>query len=427
MRGLSDYQRRLVVFLSVATFFEGYDMLALTQLLPNLRRHFALSESEGGAMIALINVGTVLAYFLVRLADRWGRRRVLSVTIAGYTVMSFLSALAPNAVVFALAQLCARVFLIGEWAVAMVVAAEEFPADRRGTVIGVIQGFSSLGAIVCAGLVPLMLKAPMGWRTVYMVGAVPLVILAWARRDLRETTRFVKQQETLAPPSVEPAAGELASPYRPERAAATRDRPLTAILRGPWRKRVFVLSAVWFCTYICTQNAVTFWKEFAVHDRGLTDGAVGLSVSIAALASMPLVFYAGRLLDRVGRRVGAAVILGAAALGTFTSYTAHDRWALTASLVLSVFGASAVLSLLNAYTTELFPTDQRGDAFAWSNNLLGRLGYVLSPLALGFAAQRVGWGAAVAPTAVFALVALGIVWVALPETRGRELEDTARL
>lgn len=420
MRGLSDYQRRLVVFLSVATFFEGYDMLALTQLLPNLRRHFALSESEGGAMIALINVGTVLAYFLVRLADRWGRRRVLSVTIAGYTVMSFLSALAPNAVVFALAQLCARVFLIGEWAVAMVVAAEEFPADRRGTVIGVIQGFSSLGAIVCAGLVPLLLKAPTGWRTVYMVGAVPLVILAWARRDLRETTRFAKQHEA-------PAAGEVASPYRPEREPETRDRPLTAILRGPWRRRVFVLSAVWFCAYICTQNAVTFWKEFAVHDRGMTDGAVGLSVSVAALASMPLVFYAGRLLDRVGRRVGAAVILGAAALGTFASYTVHDRWALTASLVLAVFGASAVLSLLNAYTTELFPTDQRGDAFAWSNNLLGRLGYVLSPLALGFAAQRVGWGAAVAPTGVFALVALGIVWVALPETRGRELEDTARL
>lgn len=415
MRGLSDYQRRLVVFLSVATFFEGYDMLALTQLLPNLRRHFALSESEGGAMIALINVGTVLAYFLVRLADRWGRRRVLSVTIAGYTVMSFLSALAPDAVVFALAQLCARVFLIGEWAVAMVVAAEEFPADRRGTVIGIIQGFSSLGAIVCAGLVPLMLKAPTGWRTVYMVGAVPLVILAWARRDLRETERFAKQHE--AP----------ASPYRPEPATPTGARPLTAILRGPWRKRVFVLSAVWFCTYTCTQNAVTFWKEFAVHDRGMTDGAVGLSVSVAALVSMPLVFYSGRVLDRVGRRAGAAIYLGAASLGTFAAYTARGRWALTAALVLAVFGASAVLSVLNSYTTELFPTDQRGDAFAWANNLLGRLGYVLSPLALGAAAERVGWGAAVAPTAVFGLVALGIVWVALPETRGRELEDTARL
>lgn len=412
MRGLGTYHRRLVIFLSAASFFEGYDMLALTQLLPNLRQHFGLTEAQGGAMIAAINVGTVLAYFIVRLADRWGRRRVLSVTIAGYTVMSFASALAPNAMVFAFAQLLARMFLIGEWAVAMVIAAEEFPADKRGAVIGVIQGFTSLGAIVCAGVVPLLLRTQLGWRTVYMVGAVPLVMLAWARRDLRETVRYER--------SVKGSADGHDPPREPRRA-------LTAILHGPWRKRVFVLSAVWFFMYLATQNAVTFWKEFAVHDRGFTDSAVGLTVSIAAVVSMPLVFYAGRFLDRVGRRVGAAIILGATAIGTFSAYTAHGRTALTIALVFAVFGASASLSVLNTYTTELFPTDLRGDAFAWVNNLLGRLGYVVSPLAIGVAAERYGWGAAVAPTALGALISLAIIWLALPETKGLELEDTARV
>ncbi len=33
----------------------------------------------------------------------------------------------------------------------MVYAAEEYPADRRGMVIGVIQGYSSAGSIACAG------------------------------------------------------------------------------------------------------------------------------------------------------------------------------------------------------------------------------------------------------------------------------------
>ena len=51
---------------------------------------------------------------------------------------------------------------------------------------------------------------------------------------------------------------------------------------------------------------------------------------------------------------------------------------LAESLVFAIFGASAVLSVLNAYNTELFPTELRGDAFASSNNLLGRIGYVLS-------------------------------------------------
>ena len=73
----------------------------------------------------------------------------------------------------------------------MVYASEEYPSDRRGTVIGVLQAFSSLGAIFCAGVTPFLLSTAYGWRTVYLVGVLPLVILAFARRNLKETQRFI--------------------------------------------------------------------------------------------------------------------------------------------------------------------------------------------------------------------------------------------
>lgn len=402
---LSPYQRRLFVFLSVATFFEGYDFLALAQVLPRLRAEMGISPGQGGIIVALINAGTVLAYLLVRQADHWGRRRVLSITIAGYTIFSLLSGLSPDVYSFTLCQIVARVFLTGEWAVAMIYAAEEYPADRRGMVIGVIQACASLGAIACAALVPLLLKTPFGWRGVYFVGAIPLVLVAIARRELRETERFVNQA-----------------------AAKTSERAdLTRILRTPYRKRVLQLALIWGLTYICIQNAVTFWKEFAVAERGWTDPEVGLSLSIAALAAMPLIFAAGKLLDQIGRRLGAVLIFTVAALGVLGSYSLHSPVALTIALMLGIFGYSAVLPVLNAFTAELFPTHLRSDAFAWSNNLLGRIGYVLSPLLVGFAADRVGWGPAVAATAVFPLVALGLIWIWLPETRGRELEETSAM
>jgi putative MFS transporter len=401
----TPYQRRLFVFLSVATFFEGFDFLALAQILPNLRAEMGLSKANAGALMAVVNAGTIVAYLLVRKADTWGRRRVLSVTIVGYTLASLVTALAPDAVIFALCQLTARVFLIGEWAVAMVYAAEEYPADRRGMVIGVIQAMSSLGGIVCAGVVPLLLATPLGWRSVYLVGTVPLVVIAFARRGLRETARFEEQAATRAARDVRP--------------------PFTHILRTPYRRRMLQLALIWALTYVCTQNAITFWKEFAVGERGFTDAQVGASISIAAVASMPLVFYAGRLLDRIGRRLGALVIFATAAAGVLASYTLTSRAGLTVGLTLGIFGASAVLPVLNAYTTELFPTALRSDAFAWSNNLLGRIGYVLSPLAVGLVAEEVGWGRAVGGTAVFPLVALALIWLMLPETRGRELEETS--
>ena len=92
-----------------------------------------------------------------------------------------------------------------------------------------------------------------------------------------------------------------------------------------------------------------------------------------------------------------------------------------------IFSASAVLPVLNAWTTELFPTALRGDAFAWTNNLLGRVGYVLGPIAVGLGADRVGWGPAAAWTAVLPLVALVLALWWLPETAGKSLEQTSAI
>jgi putative MFS transporter len=396
----SAYQKRLFAFLSVATFFEGYDFFAITQLLPSLREDFGLTPQQGTWLITLINFGTMLAYLMVRRADRWGRKRVLNVTILGYALFTFLSALAPNAVVFGLLQMVARVFLIGEWATSMVVAAEEFPAERRGTVIGVISAAAGLGSVVCAGVVPLLLKTPLGWRSVYLVGVLPALLIMYARRNLKETARFSASAST-----------------------AEGSQPLWQLLQGPHRRRVLQLGAIWFLSYVCTNNAVTFWKEFALAERGLTHGQTGLIVTAAAVVSMPLVFFAGRLLDAIGRKRGAAVIYTATVLGVLGAYTLSGVGPLMLCMTVGIFGINAVLTVLNAFMTELFPTEVRGNAMAWSNNLIGRLGYCFSPLALGAVVNQVGWGLPMRLTVLFPLVALILIFIWLPETNARELEE----
>lgn len=407
----TPYQRKLFFFISVACFFEGFDFFALSQVLPNIQREFALADDALGWLVAAVNLGTVLAYVLVRRADRWGRKRVLTLTIAGYTLATFLTGFSPNASVFALLQLVARVFLLSEWAICMVIAAEEFPASRRGMAIGVVSGATTLGSIVCAGVVPSILASPLfgepdsRWRFVYFVGILPLLLLIVARRGLRETERFTAARRSM------PAAA----------------RPLTAILRTPYRRRVLQLGLIWALTYVTTQTGVMFWKLFAQRERGFTDAEVGKAIIFAAVVAMPLVFFAGKLLDLIGRRRGAVVIYGLGALGFLGCYTLHGFWPLTAALTLGVFSVSAVLPVLNAYTTELFPTELRGDAFAWANNLLGRIGYVLAPPIVGAAASQVGWGPAVGSTVLSLLLALvAILWL-LPETKDRTLEETAAL
>ena len=81
MSQLSPYHRRLFVFLSVASFFEGFDYYALAQLLPELRTAFSLSVPQGTSMASFINIGMVLSFFLARQGDRFGRRRLLSLSL----------------------------------------------------------------------------------------------------------------------------------------------------------------------------------------------------------------------------------------------------------------------------------------------------------------------------------------------------------
>lgn len=401
---LTGYQKRLFLLLGVATFFEGYEYVALSQLLPSLRQAFSLSEGQAGVLMSVIGTGALLAYVLIRRADVVGRKPMLSITVAGYTLTSVLCALSQDAWQFGAGQLFARAFLLAEYALSMVYVAEEFPADRRGFAVGVLQGLNSFGAIVCAGVVPLLLKTQLGFRSVYLVGAVPLLLLTWLRRKVRETARFEAIQ----------------------RAGIVRS-DVFRIFHTEYRGRVLLMATITGLTYLCTYLAITYWKEFALQERGFDQAMAGRAIMIAALGSLPLVFVSGRLLDVVGRRVGAAILFTTVSASVLVAYSAHDFWLLTVGLTGAIFGSSAVAPVLNTFTLELFPTHMRADAYGWSYNILGKLGNVLGPLAVGFGAERWGYGPVLSVSTVCPLIALAIILARLPETKNRELEDTAAL
>ena len=216
------------------------------------------TAAQEGLVVGAVHLGPLLSCLLVRHADRVGRRRVLSWTIAGYTLFSALSGLAPGPLAFALLQLLAKGFLVAEWAVSMVVVAEEFPASRRGFALGLVQALSSLGGIACAGLVPLLVQLTGSWRGVFWLGSLPLLLLAFWRRNLRETERFARE-----PP---------ASPG-----------PLRAIFSTPWAGRLRLMALLWGLTYLCTSNAVTFWKRFVMSERGWSETQVAGAMTLAAV------------------------------------------------------------------------------------------------------------------------------------------------
>ncbi len=184
------YLRLLLALLASAAFFQGYDLSVLALLLPDLQETFGVGEAALGLFRIPIELGLVVAFFLARLADRVGRRPLLLWSVLGYTAFTALTVTAWDLWSFAFFQFGARVFLGAEVVVAVTVVVEEFPAHRRGRALGVLLAWEGAGTIAVALLMAAGLQGtPLGWRSFFLVGLLPLLGLAYCRRRLRETSR----------------------------------------------------------------------------------------------------------------------------------------------------------------------------------------------------------------------------------------------
>lgn len=393
--GLSAQHRTLLLLLGAATLFEGYDRFIVSLALPYIGRDLGASEGQLGFALSLIRIGALLSLALGRLADRHGRRRVLLLTIVAYTVATAATGLSQGLVAFVAFQLVACVFLTAELALAQVVIAEEFPADARGRGQGLLGAFAALGAGVAAILFPLMQHSPLGWRGLYFVGILPLLLIAYLRRTLPETKRF----EALS--------------------ATDASRPGVAdVLRSGLRKRFLALTGLTAAEMLMAGPTFGFISYHATHAYGWTPAQVSLMMITAGGIGLSGWFIFGRLADSWGRRfVGVFAVVGAS-FGVIAYY--RTPWLLPAFTVI-VFLESGVGIAINSLGTELFPTALRATAKSWITNA-GILGAMLGLAIVGVASEWAGGADVVIACLAIVPLAAAPLLLLLPETSGQELE-----
>ena len=406
-----SYLRLLLVLLVSAAFFEGYDGSIVALLLPNIQSTFHVSEATLGLTRVFGVAGAFAAFFLARTSDRVGRRPLLLWSVLGYTLFTALTAFSWSIWSFAFFQFGAGVFLGTEFAVAVTMVVEEFPAHRRGKALGTLLTFSALGAVVVAVLLFAGLAdTALEWRAFYLVGLVPLLTLAFFRPRLKETGRFIEQQERRREGKTQPAVPFL-EPWKPQ-----------------YRRNLVLVGLVHTLRSIPLIGATSWWAYYAERERGFTAQQVAIFIGVSYGLGTFGYYVCGRLMERLGRRPTAMIYLVGGISFSMLLFQVSSKPVAFFALMLAVFFGLGMGPVMSAFATELFPTEIRGQAAAWIRNWFEIAGIFFGPLLVGVLGDHASGaigniGDTVTLLMVLQIPCIWIMWRYMPETRGKELEE----
>jgi MFS family permease len=380
---------------------DALDVQIFSFVIPTLLTVWHITTGQAGLLgTVTLLVSAFGGWFAGALSDRVGRVRILQITIVWYALFTFLCGFTQNYTQLFVCRAMQGFGFGGEWAAGAVLMGEVVRDRYRGRAVGIVQTGWAFGwggaALIYTGLFALF-PEELAWRMLFWIGILPAGLVFWIRRYVKEPEIRHEQQ---APAGL----GHMFSMLRPEFRATT----LKVVLMVTGAQGGSYALSVWLPTYLKTVRHITAvgtGSYLLVHILGAFFGFV----SGAYLA------------DAIGRKATFMI----SAVGSMALVVVYILAPIGNDLILLVgfplgFIIYMMFSPMGSFMTELFPTRVRGTAQGFCYNAGRGLG-ALFPALVGFLAEQMTLGPAIAvfAAAAYALMILGLLM--LPETRGRSL------
>ena len=443
----SQWHTKARVVMGSATFFDAFNALSLAFALPVLIRLWHISPAQSGYLIAASYVGQLAgALVFSGLAERIGRVFSATAAVAIMSVMSLGCALAGNFSVLLLCRLVQGIGVGGEMPVAAAYIGELSQTHGRGRFFLLYEMIFPVG-LMATGQIGAWVVPAFGWRTIFLIGAIPGLIITFlvarlpesprwliSRGRLEEAEAVVQQVEAsttrrfFSEANSEDASVASAAPFSP-RAPAVLGRAeqsrWSELLSHFYRGRTLIVWALWASAFFVA-NGLNNWMPTlynTVYHLGLRQSL--RAASMTNVAQVLILLLCAFSIDRIGRRnwtITAFVVGGAllALLGLTGAQSARSVM-IWGTLSYGIIGSTnAVLYL---YTPEIYPTRMRAIGTGLATSWL-RLASAVGPWLVGVLVTRSGiasvfWMFA-GVSVVGSLAALHMI-----ETRERRLEEIA--
>ena len=426
---LNSFHWRLLVVSGIGWLFDAMDVILISFVLAPVTREFGLQAAQTGLVASAGFAGMFLgAAISGRLADRYGRRVVFQATLVLFSIGTLLSAAAPTFETLLAARVVAGLGLGGELPVVATLVSEFSPRAQRGRMIVLLESFWAYGTLA-AGIIAVTVIPAYGWRWAFVVGAIPALYVAFLRRALPESPRYLAEKGRAAEADavvrrVERAGGAalltLGQAVAPPRAGRTRVGELFA---PAYRRRTAMLWILWFGITL-TYYGIFLYVPSLLVARGLSEVRSNEFFFLSTIAQVPGYFSAAWLVERWGRKPTlVAYLLGTAVCAYLFGNAGTGTLAFTWAALLSFFNLGA-WGVVYTYSPELYPTAVRatGSGVAAA---VGRLGGIIGPFLTPVLVPVLTQGGVFGLFMVLLVITAAAVWVLAEETKGRSLEEIA--
>ncbi|KTS76873.1 sugar transporter [Pseudomonas oryzihabitans] len=398
--------QRNVAFATFASWtMDAFDFFILVFVLSNLAQYFHNSVTDVSLAIMLtLAVRPLGALIFGRLAERHGRRPILMLNIVLFSLFEVLSAWSPTFMAFMAFRILYGVAMGGVWGVASSLAMETIPDRSRGLMSGIFQAGYPCGYLL-ASIVFGLFFTTVGWRGLFLIGALPILLLPFIYFKVPESPVWLAARE------------------RKESIA------LLPILRQHWKiclYMVLLMACFNFFSHGTQDLYPTFLKvqhQFDPHTVSL----IAIGYNIAAMLGG--VFF-GSLSERIGRKkaimLAALLSLPVLPLWAFAS----GSWSLGIGAFLMQFMVQGAWGVVPSYLNELVPGNARAILPGFVYQMGNLLASVNATLQAHIAAVHGGnYGLAMALVAGTVAVLIAVFAALGRETRGMRISgavaDTA--
>jgi len=186
-KSLTREQRNTFLACFLGWALDALDFFLLTFVLVPVSHDFGRSIPQVAFAITLtLLMRPVGAFIFGLLGDKFGRRLPLMADIIFYSLMELLTAFAPNFTVFLILRALFGIGMGGEWGLGASLAMESLPTKARGLFSGILQQGYAFGYLLAA-LVYWIVFPVFGWRGLFVVGALPAVLVIYIRARVPES------------------------------------------------------------------------------------------------------------------------------------------------------------------------------------------------------------------------------------------------